>query len=355
MSKHGDSTKIKPMVEKLHMLCEGGCTAKLPAQALEQLLSGMDWGKDPHVLVGLQTGDDAGVYVLNEELGLVLTTDFFPPFCDDPMLYGEVAAVNALSDIYAMGGTPLAALNINLYPTDGADLLPLRAILEGGLKAANRAGVPIVGGHTIANDTPVYGMAVIGKVSPQSLLTNASLKADLTLILTNPLGVGVALAANRLGLCPPETFEAAKSIMLQLNREAAEVIKAKRGVAATDVTGFSLLGHAYRMGRASQVEIHIDANAVPYIPGVDELLRCGCVPGATFKNGEYLAGRCDYPPTLPPYLKHLLLDPQTSGGLLFAVEAARVEETLGLLHAKGYEDARAIGYTIEGGRALVVE
>lgn len=336
------------------MRCEGGCTAKLPAKALEGLLEGMQWGDDPNVLIGLQTGDDAGVYVLNAELGLVLTTDFFPPFCEDSRLYGEVAAVNALSDVYAMGGEPLAALNISMYPAGGDSLLPLREILEGGLSAARRAGVPIVGGHTIANETPVYGMAVVGRVVPREVLSNGSLEGGQSLILTNAIGVGVALAAHRLGICPLETYEEAKAIMLQLNRDAALVVREFGGRAATDVTGFSLLGHAYRMGKTSAAGIHIEASAVPLVRGVRELVQMGCVPGATFKNEEYLQGRCEYAQGLPIALRHLLLDPQTSGGLLFAIEPSKAGAVVEALRSRGYAHAAVIGYTSEGEKPVSV-
>ncbi len=333
---------------ELELPNEGGCTAKLPALELERLLAGMGWGRDPHVLVGLETGDDAGVYLLSEELGLVLTTDFFPPFCRDARLYGEVSAVNALSDVYAMGGEPLAALNITMYPGDGADLGPLRTILEGGLAATQRAGVPIIGGHTIANDTPVYGMAVLGRVDPARMQTNAGLRAGLSLVLTNPIGTGVVMAAERLGICPPASYRVAVESMRQLNREAAGVARGLGAVACTDITGFSLLGHAYRMAAASGVGLELRAADVPFIPGAVDLSLMGCVPGATFRNAEYLEGKWEEGMGLAVHVRHLLLDPQTSGGLLFALEAEKVAVAVERLRVAGYEYAAVVGETVEG-------
>ncbi|PIE84029.1 MAG: selenide, water dikinase SelD [Bacteroidia bacterium] len=331
---------------ELELPNEGGCTAKLPARELERLLAGMGWGSDPRVLVGLETGDDAGVYLLSEELGLVLTTDFFPPFCRDPFLYGEVAAVNALSDVYAMGGTPLAALNITMYPS-GGDIAPLRTILEGGLAAARRAGIPIIGGHTIANDTPVYGMAVLGRVDPGRMCTNAGLRPGMSLVLTKPIGTGVAMAAERLGLCPPETYRVAVESMRQLNRAAATVAGELGAAACTDITGFSLLGHAHRMAAASRAGIHLRVADVPFIPGAADLARMGCVPGATFRNAEYLQGQWEAGAGLAVHLRHLLLDPQTSGGLLFAVEPEKATLAVARLRAEGYAFAGIVGHTVE--------
>lgn len=332
------------MASSLLSLCaEGGCAAKLPVSELETLLQGLSWNTTPQVLVGLETGDDAGVYLLSDTEGLILTTDFFPPFCDDPVLYGEVAAVNALSDIYAMGGTPLAALNLTLFPTDETLRPLLRQILEGGSRVAQRAGIPIIGGHTIANPSPVYGWAVLGRVAPQRVTRNVGLQVGQDLVLTKPLGTGVAMAATRLGLVKPETYEAATASMRQLNADAVPIMQQYDVSTATDITGFSLLGHSYKMARASEVSITLNAGSLPIFPGVPDLLDLGCIPGAAFANQRSVGQFCRLSDALPYWLRSLVYDPQTSGGLLMAVDAAHTDALLTDLHKAGYLAAACVG------------
>lgn len=333
---------------------EGGCSAKLPARELESLLEGIGWLEDPNVLVGLNGGDDAGVYYLNEQTGLVLTTDFFPPFCRNAALFGEIASVNALSDIYAMGGRPLAALNITLFPADPEWLPLLRKVLEGGAKATRRAGIPVVGGHTIANPKPVYGMAILGLVNPNRIVQNNHLVPGQKLILTNPLGTGVATVAHRLGIDTNSTFEAAIESMRQLNQQAAEVMLSFGIETATDITGFGLGGHAYKMARESNVTIEISASSLPHFPGVPQLIAMGCIPGAAFRNSEYLEGHIAIEPGIPPIAEHLLCDPQTSGGLLMGVPEDLATQVVQRLHEKGYPAACCIGQAKPTGQHPIV-
>lgn len=309
--------------------------AKLPADLLDQLLSGIHWGApSDKVIVGLETGDDAAVYQLNADCALIFTTDFFPPPCADAELYGEIAAVNAISDIYAMAATPIAALNIVLYPNNGYPMEGLQAILTGGAKAAERAGIPIVGGHTIANGSPVYGLAVVGIASPQRIATNAQLRPGMQLILTKPLGTGTILAAHRLGFCSEESFNKAKETMLTLNSHASRVMNRYNIRAATDITGFSLAGHALRMAKASQCTIRIESKKLPSIPGALSLIDDGCIPGATFTNQRTVGDEWSVSQHLSSTMKYLLLDPQTSGGILMGVEAEKVSSVLEDLHAE---------------------
>lgn len=337
-------------LDKLNLLSlcgEGGCSAKLPARELETLLRDMNWNTTPDVLVGLETGDDAGVYLLSKETGLILTTDFFPPFCEDATLYGEVAAVNALSDIYAMGGEALAALNITLFPPEAKFRPLLREILEGGTRAVQRASIPVIGGHTIANAAPVYGLAVLGKIDPAHLITNDKLAVGQTLLLTKPLGIGVVMAAARLHIAPQEAYQAAAHWARTLNAAAVPVMK-KYGVrAATDVTGFSLMGHAYKMARASHVSIVLHGNTLPILPHVASLIEMGCIPGAVFSNRASVGEYCSIAPELPRWLTSLLYDPQTSGGVLMAVESNVAADAINDLRAVGYEHTAAIGIVVE--------
>ena len=338
----------KEEVLDLLSLCgEGGCAAKLPAGELESLLQGMNWNTTAQVLVGLETGDDAGVYLLSEREGLILTTDFFPPFCSDAKFYGEVAAVNALSDIYAMGGVAIAALNITMFPTDMAYRPLLRQILEGGADVARRAGIPIIGGHTIANATPVYGLAVLGRVAPSMLITNDRLEVGQSLLLTKPLGIGITMAASRLHIAPDVLYDKAKHAMRTLNRDTVDIMH-KFGVrAATDITGFSLVGHAYKMARASQVAIELWGETLPVLPGVRELVDLGCIPGAVFSNRASVEKYCAISKALPRWLQTLVYDPQTSGGILMAVDPLYAQELLAELQAVGYTYTTVVGKVIE--------
>jgi selenide, water dikinase len=311
--------------------------------------------QDPAVLVDASTSDDAAVYRITDERALVATADFVTPIVDDPRSYGRIAAANALSDIYAMGARPLFALNLVGFPRDllGAGLL--EAILEGGADSARAARIPIVGGHSIALEEPVYGLAVIGEVHPERLVRNSTARPGDLLVLTKPIGTGVISTAIRAGAAPPEAVDAAIASMTALNRAAAEALLAVRASAATDVTGFGLLGHLREMARASGVAARVAASAVPLLPGAAALAEAGHLPGGSRRNREDLRGAVHWHDDVRELTRSLLCDAQTSGGLLIAVDSERMPELLELLVAEGLT-AAVIGELLAGeaGRIEVV-
>ncbi|HYL27505.1 MAG TPA: selenide, water dikinase SelD, partial [Candidatus Nitrosotalea sp.] len=260
-----------------------GCAAKLGAAELQSVMARVSPATDARVLVGYGSSDDAGVYLLRDDLALVSTVDFFTPIVDDPFDFGRIAATNALSDVYAMGGRPLSALNIVAFPED-LDLAILAQILEGGASVARAAGVAVIGGHTIKDAEPKYGMAVTGIVDPARIVTNAGAKSGDVLVLTKPLGTGVLTTALKRGAIGPEDLAEAVGAMTTLNDAASEAMLAAQAQAATDITGFGLLGHAANMARASGVRLCFDGNAVPFMNRVLELIAEGVVPGGTRHN-----------------------------------------------------------------------
>ena len=282
---------------------------------------------DPRLLVGLETSDDAAVYQLTGDLALIMTVDFFTPVVDDPYLFGQIAAANALSDIYAMGGKPLLALNIVCYPTC---LSPgvMSEILRGGADKVREAGAVIAGGHTVEDSEPKYGLAVTGLVHPQKVVTNAGASPGDALVLTKPLGTGIITPALKAGLAPPEACDAAIKTMCSLNREAAEAMQAVGVHACTDITGFGLLGHAAEMALASGVSLAFAYERIPLLPRALELASTGLVPGGAYRNRDYLLPRVNLAVSLTPAQQALLFDPQTSGGLLIAVPPERLEKLL---------------------------
>src|SRR4051794_34795549 len=250
-----------------------GCGCKLSAADLRPILAGLPRPEDPRVLVAADTADDAGVVQLSEDIAIVQTVDFFTPIVDDPYAFGRIAATNALSDVYAMGGRPVSALNLVAYPLETLGPDVLREILRGGADAAAEAGAAIVGGHSIDDPEPKYGMAVTGVVDPRAVLTNAGGRAGDALVLTKPLGAGAVATALKRGIAPPQLVERAVEVMTTLNAAAAEQARAAGAHALTDVTGFGLLGHAHELAEASGLAAEIDAAAVPAIEGVLELLE----------------------------------------------------------------------------------
>jgi selenide,water dikinase len=297
-----------------------GCACKLPAAALQELVAGLPRSNDPDLLVGMDTADDAAVYRLSPELALVSTADFFTPIVDDPYDFGRIAATNALSDVYAMGGTPLTALNLVAYPLAelGADIL--REILRGGQEAAAAAGVAVVGGHSIDDSEPKYGMAVTGTVHPERVMRNSTARAGDELWLTKPVGGGVATTALKRKLASDALLAETVDVMTTLNREAGAAAVAAGASAMTDVTGFGLLGHLHELTVASGVVAEIDAAVVPAIGGVLDLLRADEPPiaGGTRRNREWVEPHVDWDPSVPEELRWLLCDAMTSGGLLIA-------------------------------------
>ncbi|MBU8921414.1 MAG: selenide, water dikinase SelD [Bacteroidales bacterium] len=295
----------------------GGCSAKLPARKLSRILDSLPRPEHPDLLVGIDTSDDAGVYRISADLALIQTTDFFPPICSDAYEFGQIAAANALSDVYAMGGEPLTALNIIMFPDNEIPMEVYRNILLGGHDKVTEAGAVIVGGHTLSDSPPKYGLSVTGKVHPDRMITNDRAKQDDVLILTKPIGTGVICAGHRLNLDEERSYRSALENMKQLNRAAAEMMQKYDVRCATDITGFGLLGHATQLARASGVTLEIESGSVPLLNGAYSLTESGCIPGAAFRNQEYAEPSCSFK-SADYNLKMLMYDAQTSGGILMA-------------------------------------
>lgn len=294
-----------------------GCGAKVGAGVLAKLLDGLKVHSDPNLLVGFDKSDDASVYRVSDDLALVQTVDFFPPIADDPYTFGAIAATNALSDVYAMGGEPKLALNIMAVPSD----LPKEAvhqILRGGYEKAYEAGAIITGGHSILDKEPKYGLAVTGFVHPDRVLTNSGAKEGDVLLLTKPLGIGILTTAAKADLVSEETMEYAVGLMTTLNKNARDAMVKYRVHACTDVTGFALLGHACEMAQGSSVEIHINVESIDLIPDALEFARSGILPEGMYRNRSFAEAYVD-PGDIELAKQDMLYDPQTSGGLLIAV------------------------------------
>jgi selenide, water dikinase len=311
-----------------------GCAAKLGAAELRSVMERVTPATDGRVLVGYGSSDDAGVYLLRDDLALVSTVDFFTPIVDDPFDFGRIAATNAFSDVYAMGGQPLSALNIVAFPED-LDLAILTTILEGGASVARSAGVAILGGHTIKDAEPKYGMAVTGIVNPQRIVTNAGARPGDVLVLTKPLGTGILTTARKRDAILPEELDEAVRAMTTLNDVAARAMLAAGAHAATDITGFGLLGHADNMARASNVGLVIRAESVPFMARVLELIDAGVVPGGTRHNADTHASFTGFAASVPEAVRLGLSDAQTSGGLLIGVAPQDVDALVYDLRSSG--------------------
>ena len=296
---------------------------------------------DPNLLVGISTGDDAAVYKMSEDTAIISTVDFFPPIVDDPFKFGEIAAANALSDVYAMGGKPLIALNIVGFPVD----LPhdiLGEILSGGASKAEEAGVLIVGGHTVDDAEPKYGMSVTGVVHPGKQVTNAGAKPGDALVLTKPIGTGIITTAGKQSRVSEETLDRAVAIMGELNRKASEAMMRVGVNACVDITGFGLLGHLRLIAQGSEVSARVSVGAVPVIEGVEELLALGIAPGGTHRNLDSLDGVVDWHPDISEPTRILLADAQTSGGLLIAVASEKADALVAALKEAGVQTRAVI-------------
>jgi selenide, water dikinase len=298
---------------------------------------------DPDLLVGTDTLDDAAVYRLNDDIALVQTVDFFTPVVDDPYDFGRIAAANAFSDVYAMGARPLTALNIVSFPSGVLPLDYLGRILLGGAETARLASATIVGGHTIDDPEPKYGLAVTGILRPGEQMTNAAAVPGDLLILTKPLGTGIIATAIKQGKASPDAVFAATESMARLNRDAAEVAREQGLRAVTDVTGFGLLGHLSELCRASGVGVDLWFDRLPLLPGTAELVRQGVVPGGTKRNLEFVDEWTEFDPGLEPWQRLLCADAQTSGGLVLCVPADRSEPVLRSLEARSVPAAAVIG------------
>ncbi len=299
---------------------------------------------DPSAFVGTETRDDAAVYALDAERAVVQTVDFFTPVVDDPYWFGRIAAANALSDVWAMGGRPLFALNLVGWPVKTLPMGQLAEVLRGGAEAARLAGIPILGGHSIDDPEPKYGLAVTGLVHPARILRNVGARPGDRLLLTKPLGTGIASTALKRGIVPARLQERAVEVMAALNRSAGEVLAASGAVhALTDVTGFGLLGHAWNMAEGSRVRLRLASDAVPTLEGVVELAAQDVVPGGSKANLAWVSPHVRFDQRLAPALRQVLADAQTNGGLLAAVDPEAAAGILAALQAAGV-DAVQVGY-----------
>ncbi len=331
----------------------GGCGCKLAPGVLSQILADMPAaGPYAGLMVGTETSDDAAVWRLNDEQALIATTDFFMPVVDDPFDFGRIAATNALSDVYAMGGTPILALAIVGMPIDRLPVEDIRQILAGGAAVCAQAGIPVAGGHSIDSVEPIYGLVALGLVHPDKVLTNKGARQGDVLILTKGLGVGVLSAAFRQERLDRAGYDALIASTTQLNSLGAR-LAGRAGVhAVTDVTGFGLLGHALEMSRGSGLGIRIDAAAPALLTGAEALARAGVRTGASTRNWTSYGDQVELPAGYPDWRRDLLTDPQTSGGLLIAVAPDSAEAVLALARAEGFALSRVVG-SVAGGPAGV--
>ena len=303
---------------------------------------------DPDLLVGLSTSDDAAVYRLRPDLALVQTVDFFPPIVDDPFSFGEIAVANALSDVYAMGGTPLLGLNVVAFPADHPKEV-LSEILSGGASKAGEAGVLIVGGHTVDDREPKYGLAVTGTVTPGRQVTNAGARSGDVLVLTKPIGTGVITTAGKAEAVDASVLSGAVDTMRALNAGASRAMVASRAHACSDVTGFGLVGHLREVAQASGLTGRIESAAVPLLAGARELAEAGYAPGGSLRNLESVDPSTAWADAVDPTMRQLLADAQTSGGLLIAIAPADLEELAANLEREGVTEWAAIGEVVDHG------
>jgi selenide,water dikinase len=338
------------MVRLTKLAKRAGCAAKHPPGYLFPLLAGLPAPRDPNVLVGSATADDAAIVRIDDTRALVLTTDFFTPIVDDPYDFGAVAAANALSDVYAMGGAPIAALNLVGFPEAELDVQVLGDILRGGAEKAREAGIDVVGGHTIKTDEPIYGLAVTGMVDPRRVVTNAGARPGDALVLTKPLGLGIVTTAAKQDRDAAGAIAEAIRVMATLNRGAAEAMATVDAHACTDVTGFGLLGHLRNVTRASGCRAVVRLDAVPVLKAAWAYVREGIAPGGTHANRRFLAEHVDYGAGVDEASQLVVCDAQTSGGLLVAVAAADAPRLCDELQKRAAPCAAVIG-AIEAGDA----
>ena len=322
-----------------------GCGAKVGAGTLAKMLDGFKTHSDPRLLVGYDKSDDASVYYLDPNTALVQTTDFFPPIVDDPYLYGQIAATNAISDIYAMGGEPKLALNI-MCVTDSMGKDAIQQVLRGGYDKAYEAGLIITGGHTINGAEPIYGLAVSGFVHPDKILTNSGALPGDVLILTKPLGVGILTTSAKADMVEKEVMDRIYKQMATLNKTARDIMVKYSVHSCTDVTSFSLMGHGYEMAQGSGATLHIKSADVPYHPEAYELAEMGFIPAGAYRNREFAGAGVKNVAGIPRALEDIFFDPQTSGGLLFAIPGDEAEACLKELK-EVIPAAAIIGYVTE--------
>ena len=341
------------MIDLLKYSKVGGCSAKIPQDKLLEILSELQPLKDNNILVDISTCDDAGVYKINDDTALIVTTDFFPAVCSDPYEFGQIAATNSISDVYAMGGKPLLVLNIVMFPSTELPMDALGAILKGGQDKINEAGAIVMGGHTIDDATVKYGLAVVGICHPDKVITNNGVKCGQKLILTKPLGIGVLIAAQRMGLCSEEGYREAVDQMKSLNKEAAEVMQEFGVTGATDITGFGLVGHLLKMAEGSGVTINIESSSLPTMVEVESLLEQGCIPGSAFTNLKSVGSKVSFHEKITLSKKMLCADAQTSGGILMAVDSDKAELAVAKLKSMGCLSTTIIGEAVKKEEKMV--
>ncbi len=303
----------------------------------------MQQSDDPNLLVGYNTSDDAGVYRLNDDIAIVSTVDIITPPVDDPFLFGQIAAANAISDVYAMGGRPITCLNIAAFPAGALDVSVLKGIVQGALNKIQEAGAVLAGGHTIEDDEPKFGLSVNGVVHPKKFWANRGAREGDALILTKPLGSGVVFNANLKKLASQEEMDACIRTLVTLNRAAAEVFEFFDVHAATDVTGFGLAGHALEIARASRVALEIDMDKLPIMDGAVRMYRQGVNTGMNGPNRQLTENYLQFDSGIDRHLKEIAFDPQTSGGLLCSLPADQAQEALTRLHSQGVSSSRIVG------------
>jgi selenide, water dikinase len=321
----------------------GGCSAKLTPGRLDTLLKDIPFIKNKNLLVGADTSDDAAVYKINDETAIIQTVDFFPPMCADPYEFGQIAAVNALSDVFAMGGRAVLALNLVMFPDDEAGTDALKCILQGGAEKIAEAGAVLAGGHTIIDNVPKYGLAVSGMVHPDRIIANSGACAGDLLILTKPIGTGVILAGQKINETKQNDLSCAMDSMKQLNKQTAEIMQKYDIKCATDITGFGLLGHCREIAKGSGVVLDIFAEKIPLFPGAYGLIDMGCIPCAAFSNLKYIEQNTMFSEQLDYNLKMLACDAQTSGGILLCCPRSRAGDIVKELQDAGYCSTETIG------------
>ncbi|MEO5933678.1 MAG: selenide, water dikinase SelD [Duganella sp.] len=334
----------------------GGCGCKIAPGVLSEILKNSTGFPVPkELMVGIETADDAAVYKLNDEQALIATTDFFMPIVDDPFDFGRIAATNAISDVYAMGGTPIMALALVGMPINKLPIETIGQIIKGGESICAEAGIPIAGGHTIDSVEPIYGLVVLGLVHPSKVKRNADAKAGDVLVLGKPLGVGVLSAALKKDKLDADGYKAMIANTTKLNKPGKALSEMAGVHALTDVTGFGLLGHLLELARGAKLEAHLEMATIPLLPGVEQLAHDGYFTGASGRNWDAYGKDVQLGAGVSQAQHMLLTDPQTSGGLLVSCDAASVEEVLALFRREGFGEAAVIGRMAEGEARVRVE
>ena len=309
---------------------------------------------DPNLIVGLDRADDAGVYKVTDQIAMIQTVDFFTPIVDDPYQFGQIAAANSLSDVYAMGGVPKTAMNLVCFPLKEMDISILREIMRGGIDKMKEAGVVIVGGHSVEDKELKFGFSVTGFIHPDRILTKRNLKMGDDLILTKPIGTGIINTAIKAGIAAKDAIDSVTALMASLNKTAAEVMLEYPVHACTDITGFGLLGHIAEMVAGSGLGVEIQSKNVPLIPNVYTYASMGFMPGGLYKNKQFRESITLFSPQMDDLLQNILFDPQTSGGLLIGVDRPKAQELVDKLRKNGMESASVIGEVVSEHEGKIV-